>query len=40
MLYEHTTGPQPGGSIQLRRWPLYEEGWKDIGVGTDARKLA
>lgn len=39
MLYELTTGPQPGGSIQLRGRPLYEEEWEDIGVVTDARKL-
>lgn len=39
MLYELTTGPQPGGSIQLRRRPLYGDEWEQVGTVTDATKL-
>lgn len=38
MLYELTTGPQPGGPIQLRRRPITGE-WEDVGPLADATKV-
>jgi len=38
MLYELTTGTQPGGPIRLRRRPLDGEEWEDAGEVVDAVK--
>jgi hypothetical protein len=39
MRYELTTGPQPGGPIQVRRRPLSREAWEELGALRDAAKL-
>ena len=39
MLFELTTGPQAGGPIRLRRRPLQEAEWEDVGRVTDAVKV-
>ena len=38
MLYELTTGPQPGGPIRLRRRPITGDEWEDVGEVADAIK--
>lgn len=38
MLYELTTGKQPGGPIRLRRRPLTGEEWETVGEVADATK--
>jgi len=38
MLYELTTGIQPGGSILLRQRPLNEDEWEPVGDVVDATK--
>jgi hypothetical protein len=38
MLYELTTGKQPGGPIRLRRRPLDSDDWEDAGDVVDAVK--
>lgn len=38
MLYELTTGKQPGGPIRLRRRPLKGEEWEEVGKVKDAIK--
>ncbi|MFB6134020.1 MAG: hypothetical protein ABEJ55_03440 [Halanaeroarchaeum sp.] len=39
MLYELSTGPQPGGDIRLRRRSLDGEEWDAVGSIADATKL-
>ncbi|MFA9517916.1 hypothetical protein ACERIT_11980 [Halopenitus sp. H-Gu1] len=38
MLYELTTGKQPGGPIRLRRRPIDGEQWEEVGEVNDAVK--
>lgn len=38
MLYELTTGKQPGGPIRLRRRPLDGDEWEEVGEVTEAVK--
>lgn len=38
MLYELTTGPQPGGPIRLRRRPLRGDEWEVVGELAGATK--
>lgn len=37
-LYELTTGPQPGGPIQVRRRPLEADEWETVGELDEATK--
>lgn len=38
MLYELTTGKQPGGPILLRRRPIDGDEWEEVGEVVDAVK--
>ncbi|AXG09789.1 hypothetical protein [Haloplanus rubicundus] len=38
MLYELTTGKQPGGPVRLRRRPLDSEEWEEAGAVVEAVK--
>lgn len=38
MLYELTTGKQPGGPIRLRRRPIDSDEWEEVGEVVDAVK--
>ncbi|MFB6102369.1 MAG: hypothetical protein ABEJ73_07355 [Haloplanus sp.] len=38
VLYELTTGPQPGGPIRLRRRPIDADDWETVGTLDDAIK--
>lgn len=38
MLYELTTGKQPGGPVRLRRRPLDSEDWEVVGDVAEAVK--
>lgn len=39
VLYELTTGPQPGGPIELRRRPFEADDWETAGAVAAATKV-